>query len=78
MICDQCRKESRTSNVEETIHIKTAAFYAPFYDEEGKLHIHDNNATVSKYTCSNGHTFSRKSEIHCWCGWNGIKKAKEK
>lgn len=28
-----------------------------FYDEDGKLHVHDPNKRWQSYTCSNGHTY---------------------
>jgi len=41
----------------------------PFYDEDGKYHLHDNNVTTQSYVCSNRHQFTVKSRGRCWCGW---------
>ena len=69
MICDQCRKEGKKSTLICGPSTTTLIYCSPFYDEEGKLHHHDSNVTMSSYTCSNGHTFSLNSSGSCWCGW---------
>ena len=45
-------------------------YFQPFYDESGKRHDHDGNATATQYSCSNGHKWTANNEpIKCWCGW---------
>ena len=69
MICQECKAEGKKSRVEVGVTSRTAAYYAPFYDEEGKYHDHDGNVGSTRYSCSNGHQWSESSRSSCWCGW---------
>lgn len=58
MICPKCKEENKKSKLYIGIGTTTTAGgMPPYYDEEGKYHYHDPNATTSNYSCSNGHNF---------------------
>lgn len=69
MICPQCREENKKSFVYSNGSTRTLLCANEFYDEEGIWHIHDSNITTSHYSCSNGHTFDKKTQGKCPCGW---------
>ena len=74
MICEACKSEGKTSRVFAGMSYTTAAYYPPFYDEEGRYHSHDGNTTSTTYECSNGHRFYIAGQPSCWCGWPAQKK----
>ncbi len=43
----------------------------PFWDEEGRYHLHDHNTSRRRYTCSRGHEWVEVETGSCWCGWKG-------
>ncbi len=69
MICEECKKEGLKSTVHYNYSTSTAMYCPPYYDEDGKHHLHDMNTTCSNYHCSNGHNFQVVSKNECWCGW---------
>ncbi|HUU59961.1 MAG TPA: hypothetical protein VMZ50_10480 [Phycisphaerae bacterium] len=70
MICPQCRAEGRRSTVTAGAGSMTSAYYPPFYDEDGKHHVHDANGGSQEFTCSNGHRWRESTgPAPCWCGW---------
>ena len=69
MICPECKKEGLKSRVYVGPSTSTLMYCEPFYDEDGKLHIHDLNMRTTNYSCSNGHTWSENHSGKCWCGW---------
>lgn len=60
MICEECKLQGLKSNVYEGLSTKTLLYCTPYYDEDGKYHMHDSNITITKYTCSNKHEFVHK------------------
>ena len=69
MICPFCKEEGEKSLVYPGVGTVTAMYCPPFYDEEGRMHIHDSNITTQSYSCSRGHNWTEKSKGSCWCGW---------
>ena len=69
MICATCKAEGKTSRVFARGGSTTAAYYQPFYDEDGKYHHHDGNVRTASFECSNGHRWTEQSMGSCWCGW---------
>lgn len=69
MICPQCQKEGKKSIIYPGMGYTTLVWNPPFYDENGKYHHHDTNATTSEYKCSNGHAWTEVTYPSCWCGW---------
>lgn len=70
MMCSQCVAEGKRSSIREGLGTRTLVYCAPFYDEDGKYHIHDMNMNYKAYSCSNGHTWNAvKERSSCWCGW---------
>lgn len=71
MICEECSKEGKTSNVYVESCSSTLLYSPPFYDEQGRYHDHDPNTVTTLYHCSNGHNFAHRSKPKCWCGYGG-------
>lgn len=69
MKCKECESQNLKSTVREGISSVTALHSSPFYDEDGKYHLHSRNTRTTNYTCSNGHNWKTKSGCSCWCGW---------
>ena len=69
MKCVECGKQGWKSNVYPGTGSTTLMYCAPFYDEDGRHHIHDSNTTTRSYTCSQGHEWREDSSGTCWCGW---------
>lgn len=69
MICKECHAEGKKSTVREGMSMRTAMYFQPYYDEEGRHHHHDANVTTHDFKCSNGHEWVEKSSGKCWCGW---------
>lgn len=68
--CPTCVEEDKESFIRVFPGSRTALFAQPFYDKEGRYHVHDPNVTTYNYKCSNGHEWSdRKIDGICWCGW---------
>lgn len=65
MICEKCKTEDRKSTIRFSTEIVTSELVDNYYDEEGKLHIHDPNITETTYRCSNGHEWSERETEHC-------------
>lgn len=74
MICKQCADEGKTSRVYPPgAELVTCAYYPPFYDEQGKYHVHDGNWRTGQYRCSNGHRWTVSRIDRCpyqGCSWN--------
>jgi len=72
MKCPRCVAEGRKSYVSIFPDVVTAAYYPPFYDEDGVYHHHDYNQRRRDYTCSNGHEWSEIILRPCpapGCAW---------
>jgi len=69
MICPECKKENKKSRVYLGSSFTTLMAPVPYYDEDGRLHVHDPNITTISYSCSNGHSWTVKKSGECWCGW---------
>lgn len=67
MECPECKKIGQISRVYPGIG-RENTIYAPFYDKEGKCHVHPNEITVIYY-CSKGHRWTQNEQKTCWCGW---------
>lgn len=69
MKCSKCCEEGLKSLVYPGLSSTTALWCPPFYDEQGKEHVHDSNWTTTTYTCSLGHQWKESHQGSCWCGW---------
>lgn len=69
MFCPECKKEDRKSRVTPGFSSSTMMYCPPFYDEDGRYHVHDVNQSSTEYSCSNGHRWTEVSRPSCWCGW---------
>lgn len=69
MLCPNCSKDIK-SKVTLGQSTSTLNYNEPFYDEEGKYHLHDTNRRDQEYSCSHGHKGTIVSYGSCWCGWN--------
>lgn len=83
MRCPTCVAEGKTSRLDvKRVSPGTAMrVLAPavmpsferFWDEEGKIHVHDHEVRTSVYWCSNGHHHQIKTLGECpreECDWN--------
>jgi hypothetical protein len=55
MICPKRKELGQKSTIVGGNMFSTAAYYQPYYDEDGKYHFHDGNNHTREYTCSKGH-----------------------
>lgn len=69
VICLTCAGEGEKSTVTEGLSMSTAMYFAPFFDEDGKRHVHDGNTRRTDYSCSRDHRWTSVSHGSCWCGW---------
>lgn len=69
MICETCKAEGKKSRVYEGYSSSTCMGYEAYYDENGKHHVHNPNATTTEYSCSNGHRWVKTIYPKCWCGF---------
>lgn len=58
MKCPVCEERGLRSKVIPKGSQTTLMAYSPSYDEDGVLHIHNNNRRGDGYACSNGHMWS--------------------
>ena len=58
MICPKCKDLGIKSTVTQGSTYTTAMYCPPYYDEEGKFHIHDRNHKNTQFYCSMGHKIS--------------------
>lgn len=51
--------------------MSTLAGFSPFYDVQGRLHVHDPNVHTEARTCINGHHYEHRRVRSCpaECGW---------
>ncbi len=71
MICPVCKEQGLKSTVQTNGTMSTLMGYVSYYDEEGRLHIHNDNSITTEGRCSKDHTFTYRYENSCWCGWKG-------
>ena len=69
VLCPTCTQQGLRSIVHEGGSKVTSAYYPPFFDEEGRRHLHDRNVRTRSFRCSNGHSWSDRIHPGCWCGW---------
>jgi hypothetical protein len=65
MKCSECVKNGLTSRVYDHGSTRTLMGWVPYYDEDGKPHNHDPNATTYGYRCSRGHHWVIKHKPPC-------------
>jgi hypothetical protein len=72
VICPVCKDAGLQSTVRDGGTSETLVGYMPFYDENGKRHVHDDNCRITGYWCSRGHEFSHREQrtAKC-CDWKG-------
>lgn len=73
MKCPECEKAGLKSTIYDPGGgFSTAMFVQRYYDEDGKLHIHDPNYTSVIYECSNGHEWDGARKNKCpSCDYEG-------
>ncbi len=69
MICKECQKDGQKSTVTGGFGTTTLLASYPFWDEDGRYHLHDYNTSRRRYTCSRGHEWTEVERGSCWCGW---------
>jgi hypothetical protein len=67
MKCPECLKKGLNSKVYDRGGWATCVHTPKFYDEQGRMHDHDNNIYTHEYECSNGHKFEINETHKCWC-----------
>jgi hypothetical protein len=64
-----CPKCSENANVSGGSRRTLMLFY-PFWDDQGKIHSHDENEERARYECRTcKEEWDVKIEHKCWCGW---------
>lgn len=70
MICPRCKELGNKSIIRGGLGTVTCAYYPPYYDEEGRYHVHDANVHSCSYTCSKGHHITVSNTGKCpSCNW---------
>jgi len=73
VICPKCKEQGRKSTISIGMSTITAAYYAPYYDQEGIYHYHDGNNRTDGYICSNGHRIVVRGTGKCPnCSWGHL------
>ena len=67
--CSICVATGQKSTVTLGACMTTLAYFTPWYDENGKYHNHDGNASGCSMACSHGHGGYVDMRPKCWCGW---------
>ena len=65
LFCTECQEAGLKSRVRSHGGRSTLIGFRPYHDGEGAFHSHDPNISTSGYSCSNGHTFTRKTKKLC-------------
>jgi hypothetical protein len=76
VLCPECQAAGLKSTVTSDGGGVTLMAYQPFWDEQGRRHNHDPNATQTRYRCSNGHHWQTRVFKTCWCGWTADPKVR--
>ena len=74
--CPDCKVKNFQSEIHITGCSTTLLAWSPYYDKDGKQHLHDPNVLTINYKCSKGHTWNEKDVIRWTCGCNAKKDAK--
>lgn len=69
VICPLCRKAELKSRVYALPRTSFCMAWEPYYDEEGRFHMHDPNISVEPYRCSLGHRFNVRCQGCGSCDW---------
>lgn len=67
-VCQKCKTGGAKSTVRSTFGYRQI-YVNRFYDEEGRLHIHDPDCGTIWWSCSLGHDWQEFATGRCWCGW---------
>lgn len=73
MKCPTCVAEGKTSRLNVRRRVGSKLEVERFWDEEGKLHVHDNTIYAHNYWCSLGHHHRLATMGECpreECDWN--------
>ena len=70
-VCQKCRSQGARRTVQATFGYRYL-YLIRFYDEAGRLHVHDPNGFRVSWSCSLGHDWQENMEGSCWCGWPKI------
>lgn len=71
MICPNCAAEGQESNVWFDSSSSTPLWCPPWWDKDGRYHIHDWNTHWTQYRCSRGHVWGGNALRPCpTCGEN--------
>lgn len=73
MKCPACVEAGMRSRLDVHPLSKTPAPVERFYDEDGRLHVHDHTDYGTVFTCSNEHGYVEGGQSPCPqkdCDWN--------
>ena len=76
MRCPACVAEGKTSRLHMTVAPTAPRPVDRFWDEDGKMHVHDFTIRRSGFRCSNGHNYEQVFQSSCprrECEWNGAR-----
>lgn len=69
--CTSCPADDPPDAIYEGSSSSTCMYFQPWYDKEGKYHIHDRNRITTVYSCSRGHRWAIERYAPCpTCGDN--------
>ncbi len=69
ILCPTCVEQNLRSVVYEGGSKVRLSYCPPFFDEQGRKHLHDTNYRPRSFRCSKGHSWVERKPNACWCGW---------
>jgi hypothetical protein len=64
--CPACQKNGQKSTVHEGMSTVTLLSTSRYWDQEGVEHYYDPNIWTTRYSCSNGHSWTEHQQRqHC-------------
>jgi hypothetical protein len=69
VLCPQCQEARQVSQVYDAGSSQTAIGHRPYWDEQGRRHVHNPNRIRWSFRCTNGHSWTEDERFECpTCG----------
>lgn len=72
IVCPECGSKAKTPNhVFKNVKKSGIVYAEPFFDSEGRMHVHDPSKFRNNFVCAKGHEFELMRRRPCpTCGEN--------